>query len=99
MKVTQVIFDKEHLKSMYQRVVERPNQNPPQSVFIRCPFCGEEILMIPTLRVMNEAIENHIRKHKEELEDNPIKQHQTAISVRLSLTIQVLRLACKPELP
>ncbi|MCW4009222.1 MAG: hypothetical protein NWF05_01195 [Candidatus Bathyarchaeota archaeon] len=54
--------------------------------------------MIPTLRVMNEAIENHVRKHKEELKENPIKEHQTAITVRLSLTAQVLRYACRTEM-
>ncbi len=31
---------------------------------IRCPECGEPILMVPTLGKMIEAIENHISIHK-----------------------------------
>ncbi|HLN46469.1 MAG: hypothetical protein ACM3WQ_00580 [Chloroflexota bacterium] len=31
---------------------------------IRCPECGEPILMVPTLGKMIEAIENHISIHR-----------------------------------
>jgi DNA-directed RNA polymerase subunit RPC12/RpoP len=33
---------------------------------IRCPECGEEILMVPTLKKMIEAIENHVSTHKKQ---------------------------------
>ncbi len=95
--MTQVVYDEESLQAIYRRVVVQPNQNLAKTGFIKCPDCGQEILMIPTLRIMHEAIENHINVHKEQLKQNPIMEHQTAISIRLSLTGQVLQYACKPK--
>ena len=95
--MTDLAYDENKLKELYERAVELPNKNVPSKGFIRCPECGEEILMIPTLRVMSEAIENHVRKHKELLKDTPIREHQIAIFVRLSLMTQVLQLSCKPQ--
>ncbi len=91
-------FDDEKIRVMYQKVVEIPNSEFPRKGYIRCPDCGEDILMIPTLRVMSEAIENHVQKHKELLKDNPIEAHRTAIFVRLSLMTQVLQQSCKLEI-
>ncbi len=93
--MTPIIYDEDELSAIYKRVVEEPNRETAHRGFIRCPVCGEEILMIPTLRVMQEAIENHVRKHKELLKGEPIKAHQAAIFVRLSLMGQVLQFACK----
>jgi hypothetical protein len=33
--------------------------------YIRCPDCGEEIMMVPVLGQMIEAIEDHLATHKE----------------------------------
>jgi DNA-directed RNA polymerase subunit RPC12/RpoP len=33
--------------------------------FIRCPDCGEQILMVPVLSQMIEAIELHLASHKD----------------------------------
>jgi len=41
--------------------------------------------MIPTLSKMNEAIENHVRIHKESIEANSILKQNTAMHVRLDL--------------
>jgi hypothetical protein len=95
--MTQVPYDDNKLRAIYQKVIEEPNKNAAKKGFIKCPECGEEILMIPTLRMMHEAIENHVRKHKESLKEDPIKEHQTAILIRLSLMVQVLHYACKPQ--
>ena len=95
--MTEATYDDEKLKAIYRKVIEEPNKNVARKGFIRCPECGEEILMIPTLRVMNKAIEDHVCKHKEQLKANPVKQHQTAILIRLSLMGQVLRYAYKPQ--
>jgi hypothetical protein len=91
-------FDEDRLKEIYDKVVEEPNENSCKKGFIKCPECDEEILLIPTLRVMNCAIENHVHKHKEQLKDNPIIEHRTAIAVRLALFSQVLQKACKIQL-
>jgi hypothetical protein len=93
--MTQVTYNEDKLREIYQKVIEEPNKNSAKIGFIKCPECGEEILMIPTLRMMNDAIENHVKKHKELLKDDPIKEYQTAIFIRLSLVGQVLQCACK----
>jgi hypothetical protein len=91
-------FSDEKLEEIYQRVIDEPNRNTVHRGFVRCPECGEEILMIPTLRVMGEAIENHIQKHRETLKANPVRAHRTAIAVRLALVGQVLRQSCKAQI-
>ncbi len=96
--MTEIIYDESKLKEMYEKVVEVPNKGLPKKGFVICPECGEDILMIPTLRMMSEAIENHIQKHKEHLKNDPIRMHQTAIFVRLSLMTQVLEQSCKPQI-
>jgi hypothetical protein len=57
---------------------------------IKCPECGEEILITATLRQMNEAIEDHVQLHKEEPESNLLLKYAKPISVRLDLVKQVL---------
>lgn len=91
-------YYEEKLKLIYQKVVQEPNTNSARKGFIKCPNCGEEILMVPTLRIMNQAIENHIDKHKEQLKEDPIKEHETAIFIRLSLMKQVLQYTCKQRI-
>ncbi|MCW4004754.1 MAG: hypothetical protein NWE95_12670 [Candidatus Bathyarchaeota archaeon] len=87
----------ENLQEMYLKVVTGANDCPRKG-FIKCPDCGEEILMIPTLRKMNEAIENHVKNHKEMLKDNTLLQQHTAIQIRLELAQQVLQKASDPTL-
>ena len=96
--MAEITYNDDKLREIYTKVVEEPNRCTIRKGFIRCPECGEEILMIPTLRVMSDAIENHVQKHKEHLKDDPIKKHQTAIFIRLSLMTQVLQQACKPQI-
>jgi len=90
-------FDLEKLKNIYEKVVEEPNRNLLKKGFIRCPECGEEILLIPRLRVMSDAIEAHVHVHKEQLKAEPIKVHHKAIVIRLALVGQVLQQACHAE--
>jgi hypothetical protein len=94
--MAEIIYDNNKLKMLYEKVIEAPNKDcPPKRGFIKCPECGEEILMIPTLRVMSDAIENHVQWHKQNLMNDPIKAHKTAIMVRLDLLGQVLQQACQ----
>ena len=90
--------DLEMLKQLYQRVVEEPNKNPLKKACIRCPECGEEILVIPSLKAMGKAIEAHVTKHKEQLKAEPVKEYQKALIVRLSLVQQVIDLVCQPQI-
>ena len=82
-----------HLRQMYLKVVSEPNHDCFNTGFIKCPECSEEILMIPSLRAMNDAIENHVKAHKETLKTNPIMMHSKSINIRLDLAQQVLLLA------
>lgn len=95
--MAQITYNKEKIETIYKKVVEEPNKNTARKGCVKCPDCGGEILMIPTLRVMQEAIENHVQAHKEQLKEDPILKQQTAISIRLSLLSQVLSYACKPN--
>ncbi len=96
-RMKETMREEKELEEIYQRVVEEPNKDTFKQGFIKCPECGEEILLIPTLRVMNVAIENHVRKHKEALMGNQVEAHKVAIMVRLGLVDQVLQQACKIE--
>ncbi len=87
-----------NLEEMYLKVVSEPNNNYPKRGFIKCPDCGDEILMIPTLKTMNQAIENHIKIHKELLKNQPLQRQKTAIQIRLDLAQQVLKKASSPNI-
>lgn len=81
-------------------VSKEPQQSSPENVrCIRCPDCGEEIMMVPVLAQMIEAIENHISTHKEHGEqhlkhDLPL-QHPKTPAIRENLTEQVLTRAAE----
>ena len=88
----------ETLKTMYTKVVTEPNNSYLKKGYIKCPKCGEQILMIPTLKKMNDAIENHINIHKNQLKDKPIARQHIAIQIRLDLAHQVLHQTNTPQL-
>ncbi len=59
--------------------------------YIRCPDCGEQIMMVPVLSEMIEIIENHIATH-EHLNQNinlPLPRPKAPV-LREDLTEQVL---------
>jgi hypothetical protein len=55
---------------------------------IRC-FCGTEILIIPSIKHMNEAIENHVAKHKRRLKDTKRAKEVEATLIRDFLSTQM----------
>ena len=57
---------------------------------IRCPECGEEILMVPTLGKMIEAIENHVSSHRRQPNTDVTVARLKMPSIRIDLTKQVL---------
>ncbi len=75
---------------------KQPQESFENPRYIRCPDCGEEIMMVPVLAQMIEAIENHIVTHKEHGEypkrDLPIHQPPC---IRENLTEQVLQRAAE----
>jgi len=87
-----------NIEEMYQKVVTQPNDNYNKRGYIKCPQCGDHILMIPTLKAMNQAIEYHVKIHKELLENQPLQRQKTAIHIRLDLAQQVLRNASNPNM-
>jgi hypothetical protein len=89
----EVVCHDDRLRQMYEKVIAEPNMGYMRKGFIKCPECSEEILMVPTLRKMNEAIENHVRIHKELLKANPTLKYRKAIHIRLVLMEQVLQQA------
>ncbi len=86
------------LKEMYLKVVAEANSGYSRKGYIRCSECGEEILMLPALRKMSEAIENHVKVHKNQPSLTPLITAQTAMHIRLDLAQQVLEQASSPNL-
>ena len=74
------------------------NDNPNRC--IRCPDCGEEIQMVPTLTDMIAAIEEHISIHREHSKTDSSNSYIKAPCIRENLTEQViLRAAELREMP
>ena len=95
----QISNNNEKLKQIYERVVEIPNKEQLKKGLIKCPECSQEILLIPSLKYMSKAIENHIQSHREQLKTEPITEYRTAIRIRLSMMEQVMQQACKLQVP
>ena len=68
------------------------NQQP-QIKFIRCPECGEKIIMVPTLGEMIEAIDNHVSTHRKQPHADLTVAHLKTPTIRMELTKQVLQQA------
>jgi DNA-directed RNA polymerase subunit RPC12/RpoP len=85
--------------NMNSDVGTEPQESSSQNLkCIRCPDCGEEIMMVPVLAQMIEAIENHISTHKEH-EIHPKADlaigYPKAPCIRENLTEQVLTRAAE----
>ncbi len=77
---------------MNGNVGKKENDTSPKK-YIICPDCGEQILMVPVLSQMIEAIENHLSTstHKEHSEyPNDHIQHPKAPCIGVGLEEQVL---------
>jgi len=61
---------------------------------IRCSFCGEEILLVPNVKLMSEAIEAHAIEHARKICD-PKEGEAEAGRVLDSLIAKVLERASK----
>jgi hypothetical protein len=83
-----LITKQEALKRMYSRTVCQ-NQTPKRKSCIKCPQCGQEILIVLPMQLMNKAIENHVQIHKAKRQST-ILRHSTSINVRLALARQIL---------
>jgi hypothetical protein len=84
------VDDDVELRQMYEKVVGL-NCSPDKKSFIKCPECGQEILITSTLSEMNEAIEIHVQLHKVRLESNLILKYSKPINIRLALAKQILQ--------
>ena len=56
-------INKECNKNSKENINKTSNQELPKK-YIKCPECGEAILMVPTLGEMIASIESHIVSHK-----------------------------------
>ncbi len=56
-------INNEYNKQPKENINKTSNQELPKK-YIKCPECGEAILMVPTLDEMIASIENHIISHK-----------------------------------
>jgi hypothetical protein len=71
---------------------KKANQSNRMST-IKC-FCGKEILMLPNVKAMSEAIEKHAQTHKQKIKDTA-KAETEAERIRNYLITQTLDKASK----
>jgi hypothetical protein len=61
---------------------------------IKCSVCGKEILLVPNVKLMSEAIEAHVETHRQKMKDP--KAAETELErIRDNLIAQVLEKASK----
>jgi len=61
---------------------------------IKCSVCGEKIMLVPNVKLMSEAIEVHVEKHKQKVKD-PKAAQEIADCVSDDLITQVLKKASR----
>jgi hypothetical protein len=66
----------------------KKSEDPEKRSTIKC-VCGEQILLVPNVKLMGKAIESHVDKHKKKVKD-PAEAEAMAESLRDDLIIQVL---------
>lgn len=65
------------------------NQQIPKK-YIRCPECGEPILMVPSLDEMITSIENHLTSHRSHPHNDLTVAHLKKPALQLDLAQQAL---------
>ncbi len=75
------------------RIPKKESRNHKLPV-IKCSFCGAEIILLPNVKLMSEAIEAHVQKHIQKIKDAP-KAEAEAEHLRDNLITQVLDKASK----
>ena len=61
---------------------------------IKCPSCGKEIMLVPNVKLMSEAIEAHVETHKVQVKGRRAAEEE-AERIRDDLIKQVLEKAAK----
>jgi hypothetical protein len=61
-----------------------------QKKYIRCPECGEAILMVPSLDEMIASIENHLTSHRKHPQNDLTVAHLKKPALQLDLAQQAL---------
>jgi hypothetical protein len=67
------------------------NHNLP---LIKCTLCGAKIMLLPNVKLMSEAIEAHVEKHKHKIKDLTEAESE---GLRENLIAQVLDNASKSK--
>ena len=81
-----------------ESINEKSNHQTPQK-YVRCPECGEAILMVPTLNEMITSIENHITSHRKHPHEDLTLAHLKKPVIQLDLAQQVLLQASDITIP
>ena len=79
-------------ENLSQNQISRPNLPT-----VKCK-CGYEILLIPDIKAMSRAIENHLQDH-EQKQTNQIKHGKEIEKLRDALIVHVLAQAKKIQQP
>jgi len=70
---------------------ERKQKRKAELTIIRCS-CGVEILLVPNIKLMGEAIKNHADAHKQKVKD---PEEAEAERTQNELIVKILEKACR----
>ena len=76
------------MKQLPVRVSKKKTSGKKRLPVVKCT-CGVEILLVPNVKLMSEAIESHVEKHKKKIKDSKEAEAE-ADRVRDGLIKQVL---------
>lgn len=91
-------INKECNKNSKENINKTSNQELPKK-YIKCPECGEAILMVPTLGEMIASIESHIVSHKTHHHPDLKVPHLKVPAIRLDLAQQAILQASDIAIP
>ncbi len=79
---------------MPDRIGEKEVGSDKGLTVIKCSVCGEEIMLLPNIKLMSAAIEAHVEAHKQKVKDRKAAEAE-AERIRDDLITQVLEKASK----
>ncbi len=86
--VAQLIQQKNEVKKLPIRIANKKTTLNDKAPVIKCSSCGAEIMVVPNVKLMSEAIEAHVAKHKLKVK-NPVKAEAEADQIRDDLIAQI----------
>ncbi len=86
--MARVLEQKKEVKNLPIRTISKKISVNEKLPVIKCCSCGAEIIVVPNVKLMSEAIETHVEKHRAKMR-NSAKAEAEAEHIRDDLITQV----------